>query len=75
MRLAKELAVSSSHVCKLQQEVDGLQQRVTELQGELKAVRQESQSRSALVTCLESKVEGKVYHWPSGCLLIKLSIL
>ncbi|XP_026777443.3 FK506-binding protein 15 isoform X1 [Pangasianodon hypophthalmus] len=55
--LAEELDASSSRVCKLQQEADGLQQRVTELQAELSAVLQESQSRCALISSLESKVE------------------
>ncbi|KAI5615484.1 FK506-binding protein 15 isoform X4, partial [Silurus asotus] len=57
MRLVKELDVSSSCVCKLQQKVDSLQQRVTELQTELSAILQESQSRCALISCLESNVE------------------
>lgn len=71
VRLAEELDVSSSRVWKLQQEADGLQQRVTELQAELGAVLQESQSRCALITSLESKVEGRGQHLPSGCLFIK----
>ncbi|GAA6095226.1 FK506-binding protein 15 isoform X2 [Tachysurus ichikawai] len=57
MRLAEELDVFSSRVCKMQQEADGLQQKVTELQAELTAVLQKSQSRCDLITTLESKVE------------------
>ncbi|MCJ8748663.1 hypothetical protein PDJAM_G00167330 [Pangasius djambal] len=57
VRLAEELDASSSRMCKLQQEADGLQQRVAELQAELSAVLQESQSRCALISSLESKVE------------------
>ncbi|XP_046694684.1 FK506-binding protein 15 isoform X2 [Silurus meridionalis] len=57
MRLVKELDVSSSCVCKLQQEVNSLQQKVTEVQTDLSAVLQESQSRCTLISCLESKVE------------------
>ncbi|XP_060718584.1 FK506-binding protein 15 [Tachysurus vachellii] len=57
VRLAEELDVFSSRVCKMQQEADGLQQKVTELQAELTAVLQKSQSRCDLITTLESKVE------------------
>lgn len=68
MRLAEELDTSSSRVCKLQQEADGLQQKVTELQAELSAVLQESQSHCALIGSLESKVEGRSQHLPPKCL-------
>ncbi|XP_017315979.1 FK506-binding protein 15 isoform X1 [Ictalurus punctatus] len=57
VRLAEELDASSSHVCTLQQEVDSLQQRLTELQAELSAVVQDNQSRCARISSLESKVE------------------
>ncbi|KAF4073118.1 hypothetical protein AMELA_G00255140 [Ameiurus melas] len=57
VRLAEELDASSSRVCTLQQEADGLQQRLTELQAELSAVVQENQSRCARISSLESKVE------------------
>ncbi|XP_053473574.1 FK506-binding protein 15 [Ictalurus furcatus] len=57
VRLAEELDASSSRVCTLQQEVDGLQQRLTELQAELSAVVQDNQSRCARISSLESKVE------------------
>ncbi|KAF5909752.1 FK506-binding protein 15-like isoform X1, partial [Clarias magur] len=57
VRLAEELDASSSRVCKLQQEADDLQQRVTELHAKLSAVLQESQSCCALMSSLDSKVE------------------
>lgn len=72
VRLAEELDASSSRVCQLQQEADGLQQRVTDLQEELSVILQESQNHCALISSLESKVEGRGLHLPSGCLLIKI---
>ncbi|KAM9440964.1 FK506-binding protein 15 isoform 1-T1 [Clarias gariepinus] len=57
VHLAGELDASSSRVCKLQQEADDLQQRVTELHAKLSAVLQESQNRCALMSSLEAKVE------------------
>ncbi|XP_060768399.1 FK506-binding protein 15 [Neoarius graeffei] len=56
VHLAEELD-TSSYVCKLRQQADGLQQRVTKLQAELSAVLQESQSRCDLITSLESQLE------------------
>ncbi|XP_026854321.2 FK506-binding protein 15 isoform X2 [Electrophorus electricus] len=57
VRLAEELAASSSRVCELQQEVGCLQQRATELQAKLGAALQDGQSRCALIHTLEAQVE------------------
>lgn len=70
MHLAEELD-TSSYVCKLRQQADGLQQRVTKLQAELSAVLQESQSRCDLITSLESQLEGRGQDLSCDCLVIK----
>lgn len=75
MRLAEELDASSSRVCQLQQEADGLQQRVTELQAELSAVLQESQCHCALITSLESKVEGTGQYFTLVVYYLKLIVI
>ncbi|XP_076868041.1 FK506-binding protein 15 isoform X2 [Brachyhypopomus gauderio] len=57
VRLAEDLAASSSRVCELQQEVGCLQQRATETQAKLGAALQDGQSHRTLIGSLEAQVE------------------